>query len=120
MPAAPSAAAARRLAAMTKEDKAKRKKLGGDVSSCDAEDENRAPFGWCWCLDDAPARFADVARGVLRSTWDEGALAAMRGAAGLEAAWPEAEGFSGTPSRAALGRRPAEGEAGKTRLHRVK
>ena len=115
-----AAAAARRLAAMTKEDKAKRKKLGGDVSSCDAEDENRAPFGWCWCLDDAPARFADVARGVLRSTWDEGALAAMRGAAGLEAAWPEAEGFSGTPSRAALGRRPAEGEAGKTRLHRAK
>ena len=115
-----AAAAARRLAAMTKEDKAKRKKLGGDVSSCDAEDENRAPFGWCWCLDDAPARFADVARGVLRSTWDEGALAAMRGAAGLEAAWPDAEGFSGTPSRAALGRRPAEGERAKGGLHRVK
>ena len=78
--------------------------MGTTFSECEKDDEMNKPWGWCWCVDDAPARFADKARAALLRDWHPDAIRAMRTEANLGDRWPElgaaaAAKYPPTPTR---------------------
>ena len=73
---------------------------GPRIAACDGDDEGGTPWGWCWCRDDAPARFANATRSVLARVWGGAALDRLREGLGIDAAWPgEGGGVTGLPTR---------------------
>ncbi len=88
----PAQRKARAAETILERTKRNRRETGLGISDCDLLGEDM--FGWCWCVDDAPARLALRTRAELVSRWD---VSKMR--CEVDAAWPAVGVVPNAPTR---------------------
>ena len=88
----PAQRKARAAESILERTKRNRRETGLGISDCDLLGEDM--FGWCWCVDDAPARLALRTRAELVARWD---ISKMRRE--VDAAWPAVGVVPNAPTR---------------------
>ena len=88
----PAQRKARAAESILERTKRNRRETGLGISDCDLLGEDM--FGWCWCVDDAPARLALRTRAELVARWD---ISKMRRE--VDAAWPALAAVPNAPTR---------------------